>query len=350
MATSGTVGTTSLDVIGLIEKSIKKCGTPVGTVGSEQLDSFKTELFLLLSECVNVGVPLWTITKKVLGLKENQLYVDMPVGTIDVMNALHRYNVLPSGGTPASSSGTSASAFDQDLTTSCTQTASDGWILYDFGSDVVVTTLGLLPATTQALNPVYEHSSDGVVWITSVAVGVTSTYIGGQWYWKDVDAPASARYYRIRETSGGTLNLTELVFGQNANEIPMARINRDDYQNLPFKNNVGRPLQYWFDRQITPRMVLWPTSDSNFNTIVAWTRREIQDIGSYTNILEIPNRWLNDVTLELASRISLEIPGVSDSRIATLKALSQESNLSKWIEERDNSPVSISFGTRGYTR
>ena len=347
MATSGTVGTTSIDVIGLIEKSIKKCGVPPSIIGSEQLNSFKDELSILLAEYVSKGIPLWTIEKKVLGMKKYQYILDLPLGTIDVKNTMYRTNVLPSDGTAAASAGTAINAFDQDLTTSCSA-GIGGWVSYDFADFVVVATIGILPSATQTLSLIYEYSSDNATWYTLITPP-EGTYESGEWYWQDIEVSVSARYYRVRETSVGSLGVTELVFGRNASEIPVARINQDDYQNLPYKNNVGRPLQYWMDRQITPRMFFWPSSDSDFNSIVCWTRRQIQDVGLFTNTLEIPNRWYNNIILSLACRIALEIPKVTDNRVASLTALAKEAENYMWSEERDNSPLHISANIAGYT-
>lgn len=358
MTTSGLVNYTTIDALGIIEKAVRKCNKVPSMVDSETLLEAQSELWIMLSGLVNDGTPLWTVDKQIYGVHQYQNLLQFTSGTIDVRNMLYRTNVLPSGGTPASSAGgVAANAFDQDVTTACTQTQPSGSISYNFLSPVVITTIGLLPNSTQTILPVYEYSADGVTWFQAAPLSsAASSFTAGTWYWQDIpnlSSANSAQYFRVRETSGvGVLDLTEAVFGQAPYELPMARINQDDYQNLPNKvGNPGRPLQYWFDKQMVPQAWLWPASGYEFNSIVAWRRREIQDVGALTNQLELPNRWLDAIIWELAFRLSM-MPGftVDPNRMALLKSMSDSKGLSSWSEERDPSPVYINPGIRGYTR
>lgn len=356
MTTSGLVNYTEMDVTSLIEKAVRKCGKEPATLPSELLLEARTELFMMMSALVNDGVPLWTISQQVYGIHQNQNVIQFSSGTVDVRTMLYRTNVLPSGGIPFSSAGGTAEfAFDQDLTTACTQTSINGYILYDFQSPVVITTVGLLPNSTRTLNPVYESSADAVTWTQAVPVSSAPTsFTAGAWYWQDVpnlSATSSARYFRVRETSGGILDMTEVVFGQAPYELTVARINQDDYQNLPNKKQTGRPLQYWMDRQITPQAWLWPCSQYEFNSMSVWRRRELQDVGSFTNTLEFPNRWLDAIVWDLAFRMSM-MPGVTmdPGRIALLERNAPMMRNRAWTEERDASPVYYQSNIRGYTR
>jgi hypothetical protein len=363
MATSGTVAQTVILVKDMIERSVRRCGRLPGSLETEDLYTAKANLFLILSALANRGIPLWTIEKIVLGLNQLQNLVVFPVGTIDLNTVLYRYNVLPSGGIAYSSAGGVASnAFDQNLATACTQTAPNGNISYNFNQDVTIPTVGFLPNATGTLSPVYEWSNDNVNWteIAQASYGGGSTgtfgsgtYNAGMWYWQDILQPVSAQYWRLRETGGGTLNMTEIVFGQPANEITVARSNQDDYQNLPNKNIVTgnqRPLQYWFDRQLTPQAWLWPPSGYSFNTLICWARRQIQDVGSFTNQLEIPDRWQDCITWMLAEALSYELQGIQANRIPVIASKSAQAQQLAWSEERDRSPVYYAVNLTAYTR
>lgn len=364
--TSGTIGFQSMDVISIIEKAVRRCGRLPGSIESEELNIAQQQLFLMLSEFVNRGIPLWTIEKIVMGLTVNQKLLQFPVGTIDLRNVLYRYNVLPSGGFAFSSAGGIASnAFDGVGTNPCTQSSPNGYIYYNFGQQIIIPTVGFLNNQTQTLDPVYEWSNDGVTWSLladgNYAGGMTTatgptTYNAGQWYWQDINNPISAQYFRIRETAGGTLNVLQVVFGQSAREVTISRTNADDYQNLPYKDLVsgdsggGRPLQYWFDRKIQPQAWLWPESGLLFNSLVCWGRREIQDVGSFTNILEFPTRWLNAIIAQHASDLSYELQGIDPRRIPVLEAKAKATMDLAWTEERDASPVYYSPNITCYTR
>lgn len=360
MTTSGQVNFTTIDVIGIIEKAVRKCGKMPAMVDSETLDDAASELWVILSALPNVGVPLWTVEKQIYGVHRNQNLIQFSSGTIDVRNCLYRTNTLPSGGTPDSfPGGVAANAFDQDVTTACTQTAPSGYISYNFQSPVVISTVGLLPNSTQTINPVFEYSADGAAWTQAAPLSsAASSFTAGTWYWQDIDNLSfgnTAQYFRVRETSGiGVLDMTEVVFGTAPYSLPMARVNQDDYQNLPNKQgNNGRPLQYWFDKQMVPQMWLWPSSAYEFNSIEVWRRREIQDVGALTNQIELPNRWLDALIWEMAFRLAL-LPNfaVDPNRLSLLKSMRDPNMMttSPWTEERDPSPVYFQAGIRGYTR
>jgi len=348
--TSGTINFVQYDIVSLVEMASRRCGKLPGSLSAEETLDSQNELQMMLSSLVQEGTPLWTIDKQIYGMNLNQNILPLTPGTVDLQNVLYRFNNLPSGGVAAASSGNAANAFDQNLTTACTQTAPNGNISYDFTIQTVVTTVGLLMNSTALLNPVYEYSQDGITWTAVIsAASASSSYQQGQWYWQDVTAPQSGLYFRVRETGGGTLDITEVVFGTSANEILLSRMNKDDYQNLPFKNQQGRPLQYWFDRQITPQMWFWPASQYSFNSIVVWRRRELQDVGAFSNILEFPSRWLDTIIYSLAARMALFLPSVDPNRILLLEQKAMQARQLAWTEERDNSMLTYSPMIGGYT-
>ena len=351
MTTSGLINSQSYDVISLLEMAARRCGQLGGRLSAEEIIDGKNELTMTMNSLINEGTPLWTVDKQIYGLNINQNLVQFTSGTVDIQNILYRFNNLPSGGVASSSAGGIAeNAFDQNLNTACTQNAPNGNISYDFLTNTTIVTVGMLMNSTAILNPIYEYSVDGITWEESVPTArVPATFSKGQWYWQDVTFPQTARYYRVRETSGGTLDVVELVFGTAANEIILSRLNKDDYQNLPFKNQTGRPLQYWFDRQITPQMWVWPASMYSFNSLVVWRRRELQDAGEFTNTLEFPARWLDTVVFTLAARLIYILPGADLNRAPILEQKAAAARQLAWTEERDNSPLYFSPMIGGYT-
>lgn len=350
--TSNDLTITQYPVVSLIEQAGARCGKLPGSLSAEDVLRSRLELSMVINQLVNEGIPLWTIDKQIYGLNLNQNLLPFAADTVDLINVMYRFNNLPSGGVASASSGNAANAFDQDLATFCQQSAPNGNIAYNFTVQTVVVTVGLLMHGTANLNPVYEYSNDGITWTIVVPAAATaSSYTAGQWYWQDVEFPQSALQFRVRETSGGTLDVTEVIFGTSANEIILTRINRDDYQNLPFKNQIGRPLQYWFDRQIIPQAWLWPASQYSFNSLSVWRRRIIQNVGSYTNSLEFPNRWLDYILASLALRMARIIPGVDlVTRLADLKEQFIMARELAFREERDNSSFTITGMIGGYTQ
>lgn len=350
MTTSGDLTVTAYDQITLLEQAVRRCGKLIGSISAEDMLSLQLELSMFLSMMINKGTPLFTVDKQIYGLNLNQNILQFTPDTISLVNVLYRYNNLPSGGTAAASTGNAANAFDQNIATACTQTAPNGNISYNFGTQVVIVSVGMLMHSTQTLNPVYEYSNDLINWTIVVpAASAPSSYLTGQWYWQDVTAPQSAIAFRVRETSGGTLDATELVFTTPANEIILSPLNQDDYQNLPFKNQQGRPLQYWFDRQIIPQAWFWPASQYSFNSIVVWRKRIIQNVGTFTNSIEMPNRMLDYVISGLALRAIVILPGADMTRLPMLQAAFATAEGLAWSEERATGGFFLQPDISGYS-
>lgn len=351
--TSNDLTITQYPVIDLIEMASRRCGKLPGSLSAEEILDSRLELSMMLNSMVNGRVPLYTVDKQIYGLNLNQNLLQFSADTVDLQNVLYRFNNLPSGGIATSSAGGNAdNAFDQNLNTFCAQTAPNGAISYNFLTQTVIVTVGLLMHTTATLNPVYEYSNDGVTWIEVIsAASASSTYTAGQWYWQDISYPQSGLYFRVRETSGGIIDVTEVVFGTAANEIILSEINKDDYQNLPFKNQTGRPLQFWFDRQIIPQAWMWPASFYSFNSVVVWRRRIIQNVGAMTNSLEFPNRMLDYVIASLALRMIKILPGVDFAgRLPILQTDFAAADELAWTEERPSGPLYLSANLTGYTQ
>ena len=172
-----------------------------------------------------------------------------------------------------------------------------------------------------------------------------------QWVWTDIDPGQNVIYYRIVASGGTTLALREWYIGNNSREIQMARLNRDDYTNLPNKNfTANQPYQFWFDRTIpNPTLYLWPVPSDAFVQMVVWYSSQIQDVGALTDELAIPQRWYLAVQSMLAHQMSMELPGVAVERIQYLEAQAEKYLYQVEQEERDRSPIFFTPGIGVYT-
>ena len=353
MAYSGTVGTTVINVQTLIDHGARRCGKLAEELTSEQVISAKESLYYLLSNLINIGIQYWAIDKKVIGLKANQYIYDLPLGSNDVLQALYRRMNRPTGSYATSAGGDVANAFDGDIDTICTQTSTDGNISVNYGTNnpVYIGSIGILPGATATVNVIFEYSSDGSTWSTLYDPGAEA-WVDNQWIWYDIDPGQDAQYYRIRATGGSTLVLRELFFGNNSTEITMARLNRDDYTNLPNKNfTANQPFQYWLDRTIPqPKMYLWPVPSDTFVQMTIWYSSQIMDVGNLSGELEIPQRWYMAIQSMLAHQMSLELPEVDMNRIAYLEKLAKENLSLAEVEERDKSPIYFAPNISVYTR
>lgn len=356
MAYSGTSGQTVINVQTLIDHGARRCGKLAEELTSEQQVSARESLFFLLANLGNIGINYWAINKTVIGLNPDQYIYTLPDGSIDVLNALYRTLTRPDGTYSSSAGGVVANVADGDTATYCQQTSVAGNIAVDYGASnsQYIGSIGVMPyvagggSTSWTFS--FEYSSDGVTWSTLNNVG-TVTVTDKQWIWTDIDPGQNVQYYRIKAGATTTLAIRELYFGNNSTEIPMARLNRDDYTNLPNKNfTANNPYQYWFNRTIpNPGLYLWPTPQTAFVQATVWYSRQIMDVGALTNELEVPQRWYEAVVMMLSHRMSLELPNVPLGRVTYLENQAEKYLFIAEQEERDKSPMYFAPNISVYT-
>ena len=328
MAFSNTVSQTVFDTRRVIDNAVRRTKLTAEQITPEYIDIANDQLFLLLGDLANQGVPLWCIEKQIYPLYNGVGDIVTDIGTVDLLNTNLRY-LMEVAGT------------DYDTSTEHT---------VDFTSDTFVSTVGVLWSAT-AVPIALERSDDNVTWTTIQSETPSAT--AGQWTWYDLDSSVAARYFRVRATTG-TLGFDQIFLGNTPTEIPLARMNRDDYTNLPNKTfQSNRPLQYWFDRQVNqPIMHLWPVPNAQAEVyqIVTWRQRYIMDVGTMTQQLEVPQRWFNAIVSLLAAALALELPDVAPELIPMLDAKAAQALASAQAEERDASPIMWAPNISMYTR
>lgn len=120
-----------------------------------------------------------------------------------------------------------------------------------------------------------------------------------------------------------TIDVMEMVIrtisGNQTSDVSIARVGMATFAAIPSKQNTGRPVQAWIDRQAQPILNLWPIPDNNTYTFVYWRMRRIQDTGNSGQLtLDIPARFYPCLISGLAYKIGLK-KNVPLDRLATLK-------------------------------
>lgn len=351
MATSGTVATTVFQTRRVIDHAFRRIGLVPQQIAQEHIQTALDLLFLELSALGNRGIPLWTIERILRPIYNRTARVPMPAGTIDVFDVNLRTNQrLP--GTNSSSEGVADNAFDGDLTTACTQVAAAGWIQTQLVSATGVPIFGILPNATGTWNITMQYSDDGVSW-TNIFTEAALAVVAGEWYWRDVEGVGNHQFYRLQANSTTVLDVTELVFQNLPQEIPFYQLNRTDYSNLPNKTRTGRPTQFWFDkRRSLPELVIWPNPDSEFtfSQITGFYHRQIQDVGTMQQELELPQRWYLAVMLQLAKHLGAEIKEADPAKVAQVNIDAPYELKRAWDGESDGSDAYFRPNIRPYTR
>jgi len=124
-------------------------------------------------------------------------------------------------------------------------------------------------------------------------------------------------YTMFRSTDDGTSDATA-IYGvddileasyRNASTIdtPLTKINRAAYQSLSNKTSTGQPTQYFVQRfidKITITLYLTPGSSEAGNFINYYYVKRIKDAGAYTNVADVPYRFVPCMVAGLAYYLS----------------------------------------------
>lgn len=356
MAYSNTTGQTQINVDQLISYAYRDAGKIAEEMTPEYIDAAKQALFYNLMDLSNRGVNLWLLENQLYGAVTAQQQLYLPKTVIDVREANWVYiiNSAASEYLPTDNPESPA-AFDQNLDVTATSTLSENYLGLQYQQAQPVFYVGFngyaAPNTTTTYNLKYEVSDDGVTW-TTIQTFPETILADREWAYFNIPITPNHLYYRLKNVSTTeTFTVRQIVFSTSQQVIPLARLNRDDYWNLPNKQFPAvRSLQYWFDRTIEPSMYLWPVPNNDFQMFQLIVEKQMEDVGSLTNQIYVPDRWLPSIQATLSHKLALQLPGVDLQRIGYLEQQSEKLFQRASEEDRDKSPIYFQPNISYYTR
>lgn len=335
MATSGSVGATTFTTRQVIDHAFRRCKLAPQQVVAEHLETALELLWLILTSITTKGVALWALDRTLLDLNTGRGDVDLPLGTLDIMSSALRRITLVTGSVINTTGLANSYTFTLDAASPVTQ-------------------VGLLPAIAGTWSYTVQVSSNGgATYATRVTV-VNRAVSTNNRVWHDISDATAATHIRIVAAAATELQISSVRVGNAPNDIPITSMARDSYWSLPNKQQLGRPNQFWYDRQrAPPRMSLWPVPSSDYVTaylLALVTHRQIQDVGTLTQEVEVPSRWYMAIMCELARQLVREIKE-ADIALAPMLDTDADTEMRKaWDGEGDRGPVKIIPNIRGYTR
>ena len=126
-------------------------------------------------------------------------------------------------------------------------------------------------------------------------------------------------------------------------DIALERISREEYHNLPNKNQAGRPTQYTVQRtRSNPTVMLYPTPDNSTGVLNIEYFRQLQDVDkSAGQNADVPVRYLPALTCGLSYYLAMKRPGIPMDRIQMLKANYDEKLAFAMEEDRERASLFI---------
>lgn len=372
MATSGTVSTVVFTNQKIVDHAMRRAGFVPQRVAGEALDVALDLLYTITSEYVNVGMPLWTQEYELLGIQPGSPDVSTPPGTVDILHAYWRIFNPWRGAATLSDTTSGTVLFAGQPNADVVIPGPNAYVEVNFTSQTEVDTIGILLGGNTEITTELEvlASNDGITFV-SVQTLPSATYTPMQWTYFDLDPSLTYQYLRLRYNSADDWTLNQLNFLlANGQDIEAGPLSIDDYYNLPNKQfQTDQPLSCYTDRQVdTPVLKIWPTPNTTafYNgTITALMRRYIQDPGTLTDTLEVPQRWMEAIIWRLASRLIIEIPDdwtgnispitqiqlqIRQDRKVTIDTEAAKSEALAWGEERTRGPIRLMPSISPYTR
>jgi hypothetical protein len=78
--------------------------------------------------------------------------------------------------------------------------------------------------------------------------------------------------------------------------------------------------------------------------------KQMEDVGSLTNQIYVPDRWLPSIQASLSHKLSMQLPAVDMQRVSYLEQQADKLFLRASEEDRDKSPLYLQPNISYYTR
>lgn len=251
----------------------------LGVVGAEQAihesDSALANRFLnrLVKSWDAQGIHLWTYTEATIFLEKgtNKYLLDNQSSSAKWSNT-----VVETTLSAAEASGQTVIS----VTSSTGMTAADivGIVLND--NTTHWSTIASVDSSTQ-------------ITIDDATTGAAAS--GNNVYTFTSRANRPQRIHSIRRVTDSAAN----------NEVPLIKLSREEYFDLPSKNVQGVPSQFYYDPQLTTgALYLWQTPEDTSTRLRITYMRQIEDFDAAGNNPDLPQEWLECLVYNLAAALA----------------------------------------------
>jgi hypothetical protein len=273
---------------------------------------------MLMLGLASEGLNLWCVETHYVGFNANQATYQAPAGTIDVLNAIY-------------SQATRTTGVDVTDATSVTTTLA---------SSTTVSRIGVKFSVVPA---------SGTLTITGLAAQTRTDWAANTWYWFNLDPTVTGTVFAATFSVAATFS--EFYLASGIYDLPLTQWNRDTWSTINNKAQQGRPSTcYYYEKLLTPQVTLWPRPNNQYDHLTLFTHRQIQDVGSLTQSIEIPQRWFEAICWQLAVRIAFECEFVDPALIGNITAMADRTLGEVEMGESDGAPIYLQPAIAVYNR
>ena len=305
MASSGTtVFEKTFFIDDIIEESFERIGL-INNTGN-QMKAARRSLNIMFQEWSNRGLHYWEVAQNSISMVEGQAV----------------YTIYRSSG-----DGT-----------------SDGTLSYLDGAITAI-------QTTITLDSVWQFPTTGTLLIDSEQITYTGTNTSSNQITgctRGANSTVAATHtdntavYNYNSITYGADDILEASYRNTQQDpvvdFPLTKISRSGYSALSSKFSEGTPTQYYVQRlidKITITLYLTPGSSEVNNVMFYYYAKRIQDVGAYTNITDVPYRFVPCMCAGLAYYLAVKFAPQRGQEMRLL----YEDELKRALEQ-DGSPSS----------
>lgn len=137
------------------------------------------------------------------------------------------------------------------------------------------------------------------------------------------DAASELTVYAYTNALERPLRITQMIRRSDCVDIEVPIVSRQEFWNTPTKTQSGTVLLAYYDPQLTTGTLnLWPTGANVKEYLIFTFERNIEDVDSNPNNLDIPVEWLEAVRFGFSYRLAIEFGG-TPQRLSILKSESK---------------------------
>ena len=148
-----------------------------------------------------------------------------------------------------------------------------------------------------------------------------------------------------------TIDVLDVILRRTENSetpaIQMNQISRSAYWNIPNKDTEARPSQWFLDKQITPRLYIWPAAENSTDQVIINRLVRIEDADAGVNTADVPFRFFPCLSAGLAYYIALKR---APDRVQLLKTLYEEEFARAADQDESRASLMIAPNLRSYRR
>ncbi len=121
------------------------------------------------------------------------------------------------------------------------------------------------------------------------------------------------------------IDVLDVILRRTVNDVAtdyqMNQVGRAEYWNIPTKSTKARPTQWFLDKQVTPKIYIWPAPENSTDVIKMNQLLRIEDADGSVNDLQMPFRFYPALVAGLAFYLSQKR---APERMESLKSLYED--------------------------